>query len=69
MLTTLLLVVQIMKYLNLLKTDFQVTKFQYRISNFYYNSNCILEGLLKVCSHQASKKGGQAKTGREGQKE
>ena len=69
MLTTLHLVVQIIKYLNKLKTNFQVTKFQYRISNFYYNSNCILEGLFRNCSHQASKKGDQAKTGREEQKE
>jgi len=54
-----------MKYVILLKANVQVTKFQYRRSNFYYNLNCILEGLL----HRASKKGEQAKTGREQQKE
>jgi len=52
MLRTLHILVKITKYLNLLKTNIQVTKFQYRRSNFYYNSNCILEGVLKFCLHQ-----------------
>jgi len=46
-----------------------VTKHHYSQSNFYHISNSILEGLLCICSHQSSKKGEQAKTGRDGQKE
>jgi len=71
MLTTLHILVQIMKYLNWLKKNVQVTIFQYRRLNFYSSSNCILEGLLKICSHQLqpSKKGEQAKSGPERQKQ
>jgi len=38
------------------KVIYGLTKYYYNKSNFCYNSNSILKGLLRICSHEKTAK-------------
>ena len=45
------------------KVIYWLTKYYYKISNFSYNSNSILKGLLRICSHEKSEDKGSGRRG------